>query len=137
MTIVVGYRANEFGEIALEHALTRAQATSSRLVVVNVARGEGLDDPDFIRGHELEQLRMKLGNSGLAGYDVSQPVGAETVELLLEALEKEDVNLLIIGIRPRSAVGKFLMGSVAQKVLMGASVPVLTVKPGQVPAPVM
>ena len=55
-------------------------------MVVNAGRGEGLDDPDFIRGYELEQLRMKLGNSGLAGYDVNQPVGAETAELLLEAV---------------------------------------------------
>lgn len=137
MSIVVGYRPDEFGEVALDHAIARAKASGSRLVLVNVSRDQDMEDPDFVRGYELGELRMRLGNSGLAGYDFRQPLGVDTAELILEVVEQEQADLLVIGLRPRSAVGKFLMGSVAQQVLMGANVPVLSVKPGQLPATVL
>lgn len=137
MTIVVGYRPNEFGEIALDHAIARAKAAGSRLVLVNVSRDQEMEDPDFVRGYELGELRMKLGNAGLAGYDFRQPLGVDTARLILDAAEEEKAELIVIGLRERSAVGKFLMGSVAQQILMGAKAPVLAVKPGQVPAPVL
>lgn len=137
MTIVVGYRPDQFGEIALDHALARAKASDSRLVVVNVSRDQEMQDPDFVRGFKLGELRMKLGNARLAGYDIVQPLGVDTAGLILKTAEDEKAELIVIGLRPRSAVGKFLMGSVAQQVLMDSSVPVLSVKPGQVPPEVM
>ena len=38
---------------------------------------------------------------------------------------------VVVGLRHRSPVGKMLMGSVAQRILLDADVPVLSVKPGQ------
>lgn len=137
MTIVVGYRPNEFGEAALDHAIARAKASELRLVVVNVSRDQEMEDPDFVRGYEFGELRMKLGNSRLAGYDIVQPLGVDTAGLILKVVQDESAGLLVIGLRQRSAVGKFLMGSVAQQILMDSPVPVLTVKPGQVPADIM
>ncbi len=137
MTIVVGYRPNEFGEAALDHGIARAKASESRLVVVNVSRDQEMEDPDFVRGYEFGELRMKLGNARLAGYDIVQPLGVDTAGLILKVVADEKAGLLVIGLRQRSAVGKFLMGSVAQQILMEATVPVLTVKPGQVPVDVM
>lgn len=137
MTIVVGYRPNEFGDAALDHAIARAQASNSRLVVVNVSRDQAMEDPDFVRGFELGELRLKLGNARLAGYDITQPLGVDTAGLILKVVADEGAGLLVIGLRHRSAVGKFLMGSVAQQILMDATVPVLSVKPGQVAVDVM
>jgi nucleotide-binding universal stress UspA family protein len=49
----------------------------------------------------------------------------ETFESLIE---ETGGSLIVIGLRHRSLVGKFILGSEAQRILMEASVPVLTVK---------
>jgi nucleotide-binding universal stress UspA family protein len=143
MTIVVGYRTDEFGEVALEHAIARARAASTSLMVVNVAK-RGVDSQEldtskgFVRGHELEQLRFRLVEAlGGANMEIRQPVGPDTAEEILGVVAAEDADLLVIGLRPRSPVGKFLMGSTAQTLLIDSQAPVLAVKPGQVPLPVL
>lgn len=53
----------------------------------------------------------------------------DTARELLTAMERPDAELLVIGIRHRSPVGKLLMGSVSQQVLLDCPKPVLAVKP--------
>ncbi len=137
MSVVVGYRRNEYGEAALEHGVARAIATDDTLIVVNVARDDALDGPDFVRGHELEQLRQKLHALVGSKVTIQQPVGPDTATQILKVAEDTSADLLVIGLRPRSPVGKFVMGSTAQRILLDATIPVLAVKPGQVPAPVL
>lgn len=137
MSVVVGYRSNEYGEAALEHGVARANATDDTLIVVNVTKDDGLDAPGFVRGHELETLRQRLHELVGAKVTIQQPVGADTAAQILRVAEESAANLLVIGLRPRSPVGKFVMGSTAQRILLDATVPVLAVKPGQVPAPVL
>lgn len=137
MSVVVGYRSNEYGEAALEHGIARAVATDDTLIVVNVTRDEAFDAAGFVRGHELETLRQRLHELVGSKVTIHQPVGPDTAAQLLKIVEDSAASLLVIGLRPRSPVGKFVMGSTAQRVLLDATVPVLAVKPGQVPAPVL
>ena len=46
-----------------------------------------------------------------------------------EAAEAARADLVVVGIRPRSPVGKALMGSVSQRVILDAHCPVVAVKP--------
>lgn len=55
-------------------------------------------------------------------------VGNQPVEDLVAVVEEHAAQLLVIGIRRRSSVGKFVMGSDAQRILMLAQCPVLAVK---------
>lgn len=130
MTIAVAYRPDEYADAALDHALERAAELGQRLVVINVGRDEHFDeDPNFVHGYDLEQIRRRLHGHGLVGSVIRQPLGSDVVGLILQAAEAEQAELLVIGLRPRSPVGKLLMGSVAQRLLLDSPIPVLAVKP--------
>lgn len=47
---------------------------------------------------------------------------------MLDAVEDEEADLVVVGVRRRTAVGKFLLGSTAQRLILGADCPVLVVK---------
>ena len=54
--------------------------------------------------------------------------GKSAVDEINELVESRDISVLVIGLRKRTAVGKLLLGSVAQELLMTVSCPVLCVK---------
>lgn len=130
MTIAVAYRPDEHGEAALEQALSRAVRDGRRLVVINVGRDERFDaDPGFVHGHDLERLRDRVKDRGAEDAVIRQPVGSDVVGQILQVVRDEDAELLVVGLRPRTPVGKLLLGSVAQRLLLDSPIPVLAVKP--------
>lgn len=115
--IVVGYTPKAEGLAALERALTEARRRSARLIVVNSASS---DEPDDLPG--------RLRDSGV-DYEIQAARGAlDPAEMLIAAAEGADADFIVIGLRRRSPVGKLLLGSNAQRVLLDASCPVLAVK---------
>jgi len=125
--VVVGYVPNPRGEAALEHALVESRRRGARLVVVNSSRGDALVDPEYVQGSARTALDERLAAAGVSG-EVRQPVGRDVAEHLAAATEETAADLLVIGIRHRSAVGKLLMGSAAQRILLDVDCPVLAVK---------
>ncbi|MGK5114470.1 MULTISPECIES: universal stress protein [unclassified Geodermatophilus] len=133
--VVVGVVANPRGEAALEHAVVEAQRRDARLVVVNSSRGDALVDEEFLQGDRLQRLHTDLAAAGVV-FEVRQPVrGRDVAEELAAVVEETGAELLVIGLRKRSAVGKLLMGSAAQRILLDVDCPVLAVKnpPGEAP----
>ena len=55
--------------------------------------------------------------------------GVDASEEILTVAREHQAELVVIGLRRRSPVGKLLMGSTAQRVLFDAHCPVLAVKP--------
>jgi nucleotide-binding universal stress UspA family protein len=126
--IVVGYTADRYGQAALDQALIEAALRGTGLVVINATRGDAYVDPNFAPENEIQQLNERLQRSGVA-YELHQPVGVDPVDELLGAMGQPDAELLVIGVRSRNPVGKLLLGSVAQQVLLECPKPVLAVKP--------
>jgi nucleotide-binding universal stress UspA family protein len=123
MTVVVGYVPKPEGEAALDKAIEEALLRDTELVVVHSHRARGGEsEPD------LSAVREKLEASGVA-HDVRQLVrGFEAAEDLVSVAESHDADLIVIGLRRRTPVGKLILGSNAQRVLLDAHCPVLAVK---------
>lgn len=128
--IVVGYTADKWGRAALEHGIAEAKLRQTHMLVINATKGESLADPRFATGSEVDEMEDILQDCGVE-FEISQPVGVDPVDELLAAMEPDDAQLLVVGIRHRNPVGKLLLGSVSQKVLLECPKPVLGVKPNE------
>jgi nucleotide-binding universal stress UspA family protein len=130
MTIVVGYTADRFGEVAVEHGIAEAKRRGTGLLVVNSTAGDSYVDAAFAQSKDVRGLEAQLADCGVP-FEVQQPVGVYAADALIAAMENDDAELLVIGLRHRSPVGKLLLGSVSQQVLLECPKPVLAVKPNE------
>ena len=130
--VVVGYVAKPEGEAAVEQGIAEARLRNATLIVVNSHRGgrEFDDDTSAESEQDLTGLEARLEESGLE-YEVRQLVrGYEPAEDLISIAEASDAELIVIGLRRRTPVGKLILGSNAQRILLDAHCPVLAVKVG-------
>lgn len=112
MTILAAVTADDEGLAALEGALVEGGHRDTDVVALNLRR-EPLEVP-----------------AGARVTVVDRTLGVEDGDAVLERLEKDEIDLLVIGVRRRSPVGKAFLGDVAQRLLLEAPVPVLAVKTG-------
>ena len=127
MRILVGYVRSELGRHVLDHAIEEARLRGGQLLVLNELKASDEDDAEAYR-REFEELDRRLTDEGLDHRMLEYTVGDSKAEDLLAAARKNDVDLLVIGLRRRSPVGKLVMGSSAQEILLNADCPVLAVK---------
>jgi nucleotide-binding universal stress UspA family protein len=130
--VVVGYVAKPEGEAAVEQGIAEARLRNTTLIVVNSHRGgREFDDETSVQSdRDLTALEVKLKGSGLE-YEVRQLVrGFEPAEDLIGIAEASGAELIVIGLRRRTPVGKLILGSNAQRILLDAHCPVLAVKVG-------
>ena len=130
MAVVVGYVPTPEGRAALQAARQEARDRRLKLVVVNSHKGgSSFDGDDSIRiDEELEGVRRELTTDG-ADFEVLTLVrGNDPTEDLVEVATELDAALIVIGLRRRSPIGKLVLGSNAQRILLEADCPVLSVK---------
>ena len=130
MSIVVGYVPTPEGRAALRRAAAEATLRRTRLVVVNSQHGGRSWDPEeSVRFEDdLARVRGELEREGV-DHEVRTLVrGKDPADDLVEVATTEDADMIVIGLRRRSQVGKLLLGSNAQQILMRSYVPVLAVK---------
>lgn len=130
--VVVGYVPKPEGEAAVDQGIAEARLRNAPLVVVNSHRGgrDYDDDTSTRTEQDLTALEAKLEASGLS-YDIRQLVrGFEPAEDLISIAESSGADLIVIGLRRRTPVGKLILGSNAQRILLDAPCPVLAVKVG-------
>ncbi|MEN3121070.1 MULTISPECIES: universal stress protein [Janibacter] len=130
MTIVVGYVSTKEGEAALERAFEECHLRKEPLVVIHSDRGGVGMSGDIARKNEqdLKQVRTRLEEAGVEGEVRGLVRGKEPAEDLIVVAEETDASLIIIGLRKRTPVGKLILGSNAQRVLLDAPCDVLAVK---------
>jgi len=130
VTIVVGFVPTKEGRAALSRAVEEARLRQSKLVVINSNRGgrDYDDDTSQTAEAELQRVTEELRGDGLE-LEVRQLVrGNEPAEDLIAVANDTDADLIVIGLRRRTPVGKLILGSNAQRILLDAPCAVLAVK---------
>jgi nucleotide-binding universal stress UspA family protein len=117
LVIVVGYSARPEGRAALHRAIDEAKIRHAELVIVPTLAED--DTTEMLAELEAEGIPHRLAGN---------PGSLDPAEDLIEVAEAYGADFIVIGLRKRSPVGKRLLGSNAQRVLLDASCPVLAVK---------
>ena len=115
MTVVLAHTPTAEGDAALDAAVEEARRRGEDLLVFAL-RGEGPHERPVTDDLRVEVRLPEQGD-------------AEAVDQFLDLAEEVGASCVVIGIRHRSPVGKLLLGSAAQQILLEASAPVIAVKP--------
>ena len=131
MNILVGYDGSNEAKDALKLAQKHAKSFGGKIMVVkSVTRNHPLDH-SLIQAAEEElelEVRNQL-NGGKTSYETSLVVSSRsTGKNIIWFAELAKIDEIILGARKRSKVGKLLLGSTAQYVILNAPCPVITIK---------
>lgn len=128
MIIIVGYTPTPEGEAALEHGIAEAHHHGDDLLVVNVSATSDPHDSTFASDTQLSEVERRLAAEGV-GFTLRQLVrGKDAAEEILDLEKDQHVRGIVIGVRHRTPVGKLLLGSNSQRILLEAQSPVIAVK---------
>ncbi|MBC3761762.1 universal stress protein [Quadrisphaera oryzae] len=117
MAVVVGFAGTDEGRAALARAGQEAALRGTSLLVVDTGR---------------EPMPAAELQAALDGLDVDHqlvppgPLRDAAEEVITAA---EGAELVVIGLRRRSSVGKLILGANATRILLESPCPVITVKP--------
>ena len=125
--IVVGVVSTPEGHAALRHAGQEALLRRLPRVVVDLSR-EGHDATPTSIEPDLAELRAECDAASLTADIAPAASFLEPSEHLLKVTQEAEAMLIVIGLRHRSRVGKFLLGSSVQRIVLEADCPVVTVK---------
>ena len=129
-TVVVGFIDSPEGRAAVEAAVLEAAQRSARLVLVNSAPGGRHEHADEVLAARdaLEATLSSLAERGVEVEVESFARGNDPAQDVLEVAQARQADLIVIGLRRRSPVGKLMLGSNSQSILLQADCPVLAVK---------
>lgn len=149
MKVLLAYEPNPEGRAALKEARLQAQLRDASVLIARHVRLASQDSalpqeamqpsPETVTPsgqnaaklrEEVEAVGQDLRASGIACDALLLTRSDDSSDALLQLARDERVDLIVIGIRRRSPVGKLVMGSVAQDILLKADCPVLSVKAG-------
>jgi nucleotide-binding universal stress UspA family protein len=129
MTVLVSYVPSPEGYAALTAAINAAQPNDESVVVLNVAVGSNFADPTFADEKDLDAVKQRLDEVGLKSQVRQVTNASDVAEEVLSLANSLPASLIVVGLRRRSAVGKLLLGSNAQQIILSANCPVLSVRP--------
>jgi nucleotide-binding universal stress UspA family protein len=139
MTILAAYVPTAEGRAVLEAAVAEARRRDDRLVVARHVEDQGAPKAPLVGSEgqretkireDLDAIGDELKGQGIKAETLMLSEGKDASQELLDLAGSMNVDLIVIGVRRRSPVGKAFLGSDAQDILLNADCPVLAVKAG-------
>ena len=130
MKMLVGYDYSTVTQDVLALSKQQAQALSAEVHLLRSLEGNPELKRETIQQAEqnLNRVKREFTTLGLA-CDTHVVISALSAgEDIVQFAEQNSIDLIVIGVRKRSKVGKLLFGSNAQLIILTAPCPVLTVK---------
>ncbi len=131
---------SEFAQKAEKHALFLAEASGAEIIALSVVETSfsiGLPADDTI--FHINQMLKKETEKNLEKVEKMKEEAHSDVKIelkvsegspadvILELIEKENIDLVVMGSSGKSGFDRFIMGSVAEKVVKAAECSVLVV----------
>jgi len=130
MKILVGYDGTNSAKEALNLAESHAKAFGATVeVVTSMQKGTESERKDIEQAERgLAYAKSLFEDGGIECNTHLLIRGMSPGEDLIEFANENQIDQIIVGVKRRSKVGKLLMGSTAQYVILQARCPVVTVK---------
>ena len=130
MKILVGYDGTNSAKEALNLAKSQAKAFSASIeVVTSMQKGTESERKEIEQAERgLEYAKSSFEDSGIECNTHLLIRGLSPGEDLVEFANENQIDQIVVGVKRRSKVGKLLLGSTAQYVILQAQCPVVTVK---------
>jgi nucleotide-binding universal stress UspA family protein len=133
MTVLLAYTPTSAGLAAARAAAEEAKRRGSEdVTIVSVLRTRAATPPpDPVSGASAEQdldaIAEDLVRQGLR-VEVEHESSGDVVEYIKAVAERVQPSVVVIGLRRRTAVGKLLLGSTSQRILLELDYPIVAVK---------
>ena len=135
--ILVPTDGSEFAKKAEKHALFLSKVSGAEIIAVSVTEnnfvnGLPLDDEVY----QLNQILKERSEENLKEFDELNEEDLKVTHIIregsparviLEVAQEEDIDLIVMGSSGKSGFDRFIMGSVADKVVNSAKCAVLVV----------
>ena len=130
MKILVGYDYSTVTQDVLALAKQQAKAFKAEVHLLRSMEQNPELQRDTIQQAEenLDHVKRDFATLGLACETHVVVSGQSAGEEIVQFAEQNTIDLIVIGVRRRSKVGKLLFGSNAQLIILTAPCAVLTVK---------
>lgn len=129
MTVAVAHQVSATSRQALAQAVQEARFRATDLAVLHVVDSIDPDREEAYRLGVSDEIEKVVGEEGGVPWRLHlETAGSDLAGAVMRLVDSVDADLLVIGARRRSPVGKALLGSVAQTVILEADLPVLVVK---------
>ncbi|MCS7054964.1 MAG: universal stress protein [Thermoflexales bacterium] len=146
--ILVPLDGSRFAEGALPYAQMLAEHSGGQIELLRIAVHPSsyvyVNDPavlaslyDSDRAHCEEYLqKVAAGLRGTTSLTITTAVlEGPVADAILDRAEETNADLIVMSTHGRSGMERWLLGSVAEKVVRGARIPVMLVRPKQPGAP--
>ena len=140
MSVAVAFNAKPKGRRAILEAMEWARVHETSVLVLHVQE-TGVTGTAGLPAHDASVQAVEeqvaaitaefTGESVPQWQVVSLTSAGDVASALLEMVSAHDVDLLVVGAKKRSELGKYIAGRTVQRTLLDSPVPVLVVKSSQ------